>query len=147
MPNFFSPDSKLPGPGGVIEAGGKQRRSSMIEMIWEFVVKEKDRGQFELAFGPGGAWSKLFAGSPGFRGTTLLRDINIPNKYLAVDIWDSLDLREKILTAHEAEYARLDAALAAWTKSKAEVGVYRVLAEATVQPRGGRRRRRRGASL
>ena len=46
----------------------------MVEIVWEFVVKEEARGQFELAYGPGGAWSKLFARCPGFRGTTLLRD-------------------------------------------------------------------------
>jgi hypothetical protein len=36
----------------------------MIEIVWEFVVKEEARGQFELAYGPGGAWSKLFARWP-----------------------------------------------------------------------------------
>ena len=50
----------------------------MIEIVWEYVVKEEARGQFELAYGPGGAWSKLFARCPGFRGTTLLRDTKNP---------------------------------------------------------------------
>ena len=48
----------------------------MVEIVWEFVVREETRGQFELAYGPGGAWSKLFARCLGFRGTTLLRDTN-----------------------------------------------------------------------
>ncbi len=26
----------------------------MVEIVWEFIVKEKARGQFELAYGPGG---------------------------------------------------------------------------------------------
>jgi hypothetical protein len=30
----------------------------MIEIVWEIVVKEGARGPFELAYGPGGAWSR-----------------------------------------------------------------------------------------
>ena len=109
----------------------------MIEIVWEFVVKEEARGQFELAYGPGGAWSKLFAGWPGFRGTALLRDTANPRRYLAIDLWDSGAQREQMLAERRAEYSVLDAALGGWTESKTEVGIFRVLAEATVHP-GGR---------
>ncbi len=108
----------------------------MIEIVWEFVVKEEARGQFELAYGPGGAWSKLFARCPGFRGTTLLRDTKNPRRYLTIDFWDTLAQREQMLAERKAEYSNLDAAFADWTESKTEVGIFRVLAEATVRPRG-----------
>jgi len=108
----------------------------MIEIVCAFVVKEEARGQFELAYGPGGAWSGLFARSPGFRGTTLLRDTKNPRRYLAIDLWDTEALREQALAEREAEYSSLDAAFGDWTESRAEVGIFRVLAEATVRPRG-----------
>ena len=108
----------------------------MIEIVCEFVVKEKARGQFELAYGPGGAWSKLFARCPGFRGTTVLRDTKDPRRYLTIDLWDTLAQREQMLAERTAEYADLEAAFGAWTESRTEVGVFRVLAEATVHPRG-----------
>ncbi len=117
----------------------------MIEIVWEFVVSEEDRGRFELAFGPGGAWSKLFARSPGFRGTTLLRDTENPRRYLTIDLWDSLDHREQWLAERQAEYASLNAAFDDWAESRTEVGVFRALAEATVQPRGRARRGSRRA--
>ncbi|HUT21073.1 MAG TPA: antibiotic biosynthesis monooxygenase [Anaerolineae bacterium] len=116
----------------------------MIEVVWEFVVKEEARGQFELAYGPGGAWSKLFAQCPGFRGTTLLRDTENPRRYLAIDLWDTEAQREQVLAERKAEYARVDAALGDWTESKTEVGIFRVLAEATVRPRGRARRSKAG---
>ena len=116
----------------------------MIEIVWEFVVKEEACGQFELAYGPGGAWSKLFARSPGFRGTTLLRDTKNPRRYLTIDVWDTLDQREQALVDCGAEYSELDAAFADWTKSETEVGIFRVQAEATVRPRGKARRGRAG---
>jgi heme-degrading monooxygenase HmoA len=108
----------------------------MIEIVCEFVVKEEARGQFELAYGPGGAWSKLFARCPGFRGTTLLRDTKNPRRYLTIDFWDTLAQREQMLAERETEYSNLEAAFGDWTESKTEVGIFRVLAEATVHPRG-----------
>ena len=102
------------------------------------------RGQFELAYGPGGAWSNLCARSPGFRGTTLLRDTNDPQRYLAFDFWDTIAQREQMLVERQAEYADLEAAFSDWTESKREVGVFRLLAEATVQPRGKAHRSQAG---
>jgi heme-degrading monooxygenase HmoA len=116
----------------------------MIEIVCEFVVKEEARGQFELAYGPGGAWSKLFARCPGFRGTTVLRDTKNPRRYLTIDLWDTLAQREQMLTERKAEYSNLEAAFADWTESRTEVGVFRVLAEATVHPRGRARRTKAG---
>jgi len=107
----------------------------MIEIVWEFVVKEEARGQFELAYGPGGAWSKLLAQSPGFRGTTLLRDTRNPQRYLSIDLWDTEAEREQMLAECKAEYSKLEAAIGDWTESRTEVGTFRVLAEATVYPR------------
>jgi len=116
----------------------------MIEIVWEFVVKEEARGQFELAYGPGGAWSKLFARYPGYRGTTLLRDTKNPRRYLTIDFWDTSAQREQMLAERKAEYSNLDTAFGDWTVSRTEVGILRVLAEATVRPRGRARRTKAG---
>jgi hypothetical protein len=108
----------------------------MVEFVWAFVVKEEARGQFELVYGPGGAWSKLFARYPGFRGTTVLRDTENPRRYLTIDLWETGAQREQALAESKSEYSDLEVALADWTESRTEVGVFRVLAEATVHPRG-----------
>jgi hypothetical protein len=108
----------------------------MVEIIWEFVVKEEARGQFELAYGPGGAWSQLFTRYPGFRGTTVLRDTRNPRRYMTIDFWETEAQREQMLAERKAEYANLEAAFANWTESETEVGIFSVLAEATVRSRG-----------
>jgi heme-degrading monooxygenase HmoA len=118
----------------------------MVEIIWEFVVKEGARGQFELAYGPGGAWSKLFARSEGFRGITLLRDVGNPRRYLAVDVWDTEAQREQVLDEQKAEYSSLDASLADWTESRTEVGTFTMRAEAAVRPHSTAGRVRSGAA-
>jgi hypothetical protein len=108
----------------------------MVEIVCEFVVKEEARGQFELMYGPGGAWSKLFARCPGFRGTTLLHDTKDPRRYVTIDLWDTEAQREQALAERKVEYSSLDATFDDWTESRTEVGVFRVLAEGTVRPHG-----------
>jgi len=111
----------------------------MIEIISEFVIKEEARGRFELAYGPGGAWGQVFARSPGFRGVTLLRDTQDRRRYLMIEVWDTEAQRERALAERRAEYASLSAALAEWSEARAELGVFTILAQATVRPtRGGR---------
>ena len=114
----------------------------MIEIIREFVVKDKAREQFELVFGPGGAWSKLFAKSPGFRGTTLMRDTKVTRRYLTIDLWNTEAQRDQSLSDRQAEYSDLEAFFDEWTESKTEMGTFSVLAEATVRPRGKAGRRK-----
>lgn len=112
----------------------------MIEIIREFVVKEETQGLFELAYGPGSAWSKLFARCAGFRGTTVMRDTQDTRRYLIIELWDTPAQREQALAEHQAEYTKLETALADLTESRTEVGSFRVQAEATVRPRGKTRR-------
>lgn len=115
----------------------------MIEIVWEITVQPDAQGQLELVFGPGGAWSKLFGGSPGFRGATLLHDMHHPRRYLVIDLWDTDDQREQALADCAADYATLEADLERWIESRSELGVFRVRAEATVRPRGKPSRRNR----
>ncbi len=112
----------------------------MIEIVYEFLIKEGASGQFELLYGPGGAWSKLFAQWSGFRGTTVLRDANNPRRYLTIDLWETVGQWEQALSERETEYTDLETTFGEWVESKIEVGTFRVLAQATVrsQSRVGR---------
>jgi hypothetical protein len=114
----------------------------MIEVVREFVVKEDFCGQFELAYGPGGAWSKLFSDCPGFRGTTVMRDTKAPRRYMTIDLWDSETQWEQALVDKKAKYAEVEAAFDEWIESRKALGTFGVLAQATVRPRGrpGQRR-------
>jgi heme-degrading monooxygenase HmoA len=109
----------------------------MIQIVWQYEVKETFRAKFELAYGPGGAWSQLFGASPGYRGTVLLRDTHHPRRYLSIDSWDAEDQYEAFLKVHRDEYSSLDATFQEWTDAETKVGIYKLLAEATVRPRPG----------
>jgi quinol monooxygenase YgiN len=96
----------------------------MIQVIWEFVVKRGCVDRFERAYGPDGAWARLFMAHPGFRGTTLLRDEDNPRRYLTIDSWDTEAHRERMLTNAKARYSDLDEALADLTESEDEIGTF-----------------------
>jgi hypothetical protein len=49
-----------------------------------------------------------------------------------------------MLVEREAEVASLEAAFDEWTESRAELGTFRVMAEATVRPRGRARHGKAG---
>lgn len=112
----------------------------MVEIICEFIVKEEARGRIELAYGPGGDWSRLFDRCPGFRGITVLRDAKNPRHYLTIELWLDGTQREQSLAENAAEYAALEAGLEEWAESRTEIGTFSVRAEATVRPRGKTRR-------
>ncbi len=96
----------------------------MIQVAWEFVVKPQAIERFEQAYGPAGDWAALFARYPGFRGTTLLRDVATPGRYVTIDRWDSRRQRDDMLTRGQDEYTRLDASFADCLESEAEVGIF-----------------------
>src|SRR3989304_4189953 len=50
------------------------------------------------------------------------------------------DEHPAFLKEHRDEYSSLDATFREWTDAEAQVGVYKLLAEATVRPRTGRGR-------
>jgi heme-degrading monooxygenase HmoA len=118
----------------------------MIEIVREMIVKQEAQAQFELVYGPGGAWGKLFGKIPGFRGTTMLNDTRNPRRYLIIDLWETEVQLGQALNEYKDEYDRLNADLEAWTESRIELGVFRIRAEATVRPRAKPSHRNRGAA-
>ncbi|MGH7412238.1 MAG: antibiotic biosynthesis monooxygenase family protein [Candidatus Methylomirabilis sp.] len=114
----------------------------MIQIVWQYEVKEENRAKFELAYGPGGAWSTLFARASGDRGTALLRDTQDLRRYLAIDAWDTEEHHQEFLNRHSEEYEAMDAGFSEIVDSEAKVGTYKLLADATVRPipRSARRR-------
>jgi hypothetical protein len=118
----------------------------LVEIINEFIVKEDARGHFELAYGPGGAWSNLFGRSSGFRGTTVLCDTENPRRYLIIDLWDTVEQRDQALKERKSDYSDVQDTFNEWTESKADLGIFSVRAEATVRPRSRTGQRKSGAS-
>ncbi|HNQ14509.1 MAG TPA: antibiotic biosynthesis monooxygenase [Pyrinomonadaceae bacterium] len=96
----------------------------MIEVVWEFIVKSERVDEFVDAYGPVGAWSALFSEFEGYRGTRLYSDVDRPNRFLTIDVWDSAAARERMFELAGERYARLDREFEGLTESEREIGVF-----------------------
>jgi len=94
----------------------------VIEILWEFVVPEAGKAEFERNYSPDGAWAQLFRKSPAYRGTTLLAGES--NRYITCDRWDSREDYEEFRLANAEEYAALDQRFEALTSSERNLGIF-----------------------
>jgi heme-degrading monooxygenase HmoA len=71
-----------------------------------FSYEARDTAAFEAAYGPEGDWAGFFGGADGFVGTELLRDVEIPGRYLVIDRWESAEAYNAFAAEHREEYMR-----------------------------------------
>jgi heme-degrading monooxygenase HmoA len=98
----------------------------MFVVVWQFEIAEEKVPAFEAAYGPEGAWAKLFRTSPDYLGTELLRDAYIPGSYLTIDRWASEEAFRAFRKDHDAGYETLDRACDAMTSRETRIGAYKV---------------------
>jgi len=98
----------------------------MFVVVWQFEIAEDRVAGFEAAYGPEGAWAKLFHTSPDYKGTELLRDAYIPGSYLTIDRWTSEEAFRAVRKFHVNEYEVLDRQCDALTGRETRVGAYTV---------------------
>jgi heme-degrading monooxygenase HmoA len=71
-----------------------------------FSYDAPDVQEFERVYGPEGEWAQFFRTGRGFIGTELLRDVEIPARYLVVDRWDSREAYNDFVAGNRDEYMR-----------------------------------------
>jgi len=96
----------------------------VIYIVWRFTAKPVRVAEFERHYGSEGSWSQLFRRSPGYQGTTLLRDSATSNRFLLWDCWDSLSSFERFRQEHGTDYAALDNQCEALTEEETKVGIF-----------------------
>ena len=98
----------------------------MFVVVWQFEIAEEKIPAFEAAYGPEGAWTKLFRTSQEHQGTELLRDAYIPGSYLTIDRWASEEAFRAFRKDHDQEYETLDRDCDALTSKETRIGAYTV---------------------
>ena len=79
----------------------------MIALVFSYEVRET--AEFERVYGPNGEWAEFFRQGRGYVGTELLRDVEMPGRYLVVDRWESVDAYNAFVAEHRDDYmARVD---------------------------------------
>jgi heme-degrading monooxygenase HmoA len=93
-----------------------------VVYVWEFLVDEASRVEFERRYGPRGSWAALFGRAPGYLGTELLRDETTPGRYLTLDRWSSAAAYRAFREQFAADYAALDLECEALTRAEKALG-------------------------
>jgi heme-degrading monooxygenase HmoA len=76
----------------------------MIALVFSYEVR--DAAAFEQVYGPDGEWASFFRQGRGYVGTELLRDLEVPGRYLVVDRWESAEAYNAFVAAQREEYMR-----------------------------------------
>ena len=76
----------------------------MIALVFSYEVA--DAAEFERVYGPEGEWAAFFRGGRGYVGTELLRDLELPGRYLVIDRWESAEAYDAFVAANRDEYMR-----------------------------------------
>ena len=93
-------------------------------VVWQFQPKPGSEQRFEEAYGPRGAWARLFATGDGFIRTDLTNDLNNSTRYLTLDFWTTKEAYKAFRARHAAEYAAIDHECEMLTADESLVGEF-----------------------
>jgi heme-degrading monooxygenase HmoA len=99
----------------------------MIEILWEYRVREDRREEFERIYGHDGMWAQFFSRDAEYLGTSLLRDVLDPLRYSTQDRWTSRAAYNSFRNGHAAEYQELDRSTENLTTEDRFLGIFEVL--------------------
>ena len=89
-------------------------------IVWTYEAAPGREDAFVAAYGPDGAWARLFAQAEGFIGVELYRDAE--GRFLSLDRWAGEAAFDAFQARYGAAYRALDAEVAGLTARQARIG-------------------------
>lgn len=99
----------------------------MVAVVWQFTVQEDHGDEFERFYGADGEWTRVSRRSRSFIGSSFLRDLAAPTRYLLVEYWSEMVVYEKHVADFERELHRLDERRRAFVDTVESLGVFSAL--------------------
>ncbi len=81
----------------------------MLAVVWQFDVQPGRGEEFERLHGADGEWTKLSRRSRSFLGSSFLKELATPRRYLLVEYWSEMFVYEKHLADFSDEVDELKA--------------------------------------
>ena len=101
-----------------------QKAETQYVIVWEFVVRQDSRKEFEEKYGPQGLWARFFQGSKSYIRTELVKDVADHLRYLTLDYWQTEEEFSRFREENLAEYERLDQEFAGLTEQETRLGAF-----------------------
>ena len=99
----------------------------MVAVVWQLTVHEQSGEAFEQFYGADGDWTKLSRRSRSFLGSSFLKDLAIPTRYLLVEYWSEMVVYEKHVADFEAQIKVLEARRQDFAVNVESLGVFSAL--------------------
>jgi heme-degrading monooxygenase HmoA len=99
----------------------------VIAVVWQFEVQPGKHEEFEAFYGADGAWTSLSRRSRSFLGSSFLKDLAQPDRYLVVEYWSEMVVYERHYAAFEHEVEQLEQRRAALLTVAQPLGLFNAL--------------------
>lgn len=99
----------------------------MIAVVWQFEVKAGKHEEFEALYGANGAWTRMSRRSRSFLGSSFLRDLAQPDRYLVLEYWSEMVVYERHHSNFSQELTDLEAKRDGLVEKATAIGVFNAL--------------------
>jgi quinol monooxygenase YgiN len=99
----------------------------VVAVVWNFETVPDQNEAFETFYGADGEWTKLSRRSRSFLGSSFLKDLAHPERYLLVEYWSEMLVYEKHLADFDAELHRLEELRQRFVVKMEALGVFTAL--------------------
>ena len=114
-------------PDGCGKGGARAEDPLLVAVVWQFTIHERAGGEFERFFGADGDWTRVSRRSRSFLGSSFLKDLAAPTRYLLVEYWSEMLVYEKHVADFDREMKLLEERRQAFVESVESLGVFTAL--------------------
>ena len=99
----------------------------MVAVVWQLTVHEHSGVEFERFYGADGEWTKLSRRSRSFLGSSFLKDLASPTRYLLIEYWSEMLVYEKHVADFGDEIQELEDRRETFAVNVESLGVFSAL--------------------
>jgi quinol monooxygenase YgiN len=99
----------------------------VIAVVWQFDVQDGKQHEFEAFYGADGPWTAISRRSRSFLGSSFLKDLAQPSRYLVIEYWSEMLVYERHYADFEHEVSALERRRDVLVKSMLPLGLFNAL--------------------
>jgi pullulanase/glycogen debranching enzyme len=99
----------------------------VVAVVWQFTIHENTAPEFERFYGADGDWTKLSRRSRSFLGSSFLKDLVVPTRYLLIEYWSEMVVYEKHVADFNDQIKSLEDRRRTFAANVESLGVFTAL--------------------
>lgn len=99
----------------------------MVAVVWQIEIAPEASDAFERFYGADGEWTALSRRSRSFLGSSFLKDLATPGRYLLLEYWSEMFVYEKHLADFSDNVEELKSQRAKMVRETIPLGIFDAL--------------------